>query len=373
MGLFLGALTGLAGLVAAPAARADHCKVFVDANRPVNMGGVTTLPSDVTMTFATGSPNNSSWANTSQRFTGSRMTQIGRNNNITSIEVGAQESDVSLYIFDGADFNGAGQVLYCKKGRTCFIDQLGSMNNKTSSFICQREFFRKSFFVSPTGVVQPNGSNPVIPMSRISTEVDNKVWAMLNGKEGIDNVRFSNPADPGEAQTFSRTVWMNKTDYCRTYGLACATSEPDRMVDYMRISKAFEIDLDLPVEIIPGDDDYGIQIDWYVRPVLADQFFELRFWWARTDIWVEDDIYSGRVEDEVFPAVDAVNIQTELRNGVVAAADAAGCRWCIDRKSRLQMSFFEDADVGKDVFTRMFNMTTSPAKIVLTTNRDAIY
>jgi len=363
----LAALAAVAAVSVASRARADSCTLYPNANHPAGTGVGVYLSSDVTTTQATGSPNNSSWASTGSRIPGSTLTAFGSNNNATSVEIQALESDVALYLFDGADFNGIGQVVHCKKGRVCTVNALPSrMDNKTSSFICQREFYRKAF-----GDDARKALNPIIKMSTISGEVDDKVTDLLAGNDDIDNLRHTNSEDG--ATLWSRTVWMNKTDFCPRFGWTCTTA--DRFVDYMRISKRFEIDVNAGVgNVIGPDDDYVIQLDWYVRPVLSGTGFQLRFWWAVTDVWVEGGTYHDRVFDSVSSEVDGVDIQAELRQGVLDAATAAGCgAACIDGNQRLQMSLYDDADVGTSQFTKTFDMTSTHAKIVLNRTRDAAY
>jgi hypothetical protein len=130
----LGISSGFSALLLAPAARAaDYCKVYPDANIPQGTGGVVYLPADVTATAASGGANNSSWANSSSRVLGTRLTQTGLNNKVSSIEVNAADSDVSLYLMDGETFDGAGYVMYCKKGFSCWINLPSSINNKNAA------------------------------------------------------------------------------------------------------------------------------------------------------------------------------------------------------------------------------------------------
>ena len=92
-------------------------------------------------------------------------------------------------------------------------------------------------------------------------------------------------------------------DYCKRFNASRQHAPSEKYKDLFRISKRFEIDVNgFWADFIPFlDDDYVIRGRLVVRPVIDDgdanraTAGELRFWWARTVVWVEE----GRLHDAI--------------------------------------------------------------------------
>jgi hypothetical protein len=373
------AITALSAAYSGTARAQDRCELYPDpalAGTKVTM----TLPA-VTATKATGSPLGSVWANTSERYTSGQLGSL--DNKTSSAKILATESDVALYFLDSAQFSGNGTVYQCKKGHWCTIDLGSSMNDKTSSAICQREFFRKSKFTST--VVDPSLdyfqflANPVIDMKLVSDAVDAVAESMIGGVSGLDAYRSTNSEDG--YSLWSRTTWLTNYDHCKRFGYTNCQTTADKFQDLMRISKRFEIDVDNTwVDINPFmDDDYVIEADWYVRPVIKDTDSnpatpnELQFHWATREWWVEGGDLRDEVWNAVVPLLQGVDIQGSLRTGALLIMSTTGCATCIDGKERLQFSIYTNSNMGRVNWSESFNMDTTHPKMALNLNRDAVY
>ncbi len=364
------------GVLSAGTARAqDRCELFDSANltgtaKTIGMSG------PVTGSSFTGSPGNGVWGNTSSRASGPMLGSM--NNAATSLRIRAVDSDVALYYFDGDNFNGQGEVMHCKKGLVCSVNLTG-MNNRTSSVICQREFFRKAKVSDPNAdpltVALAALSNPIINLTSITTQVDAKTQQLVAAEPQVDEFRPTWSEDGW--QLWSHTTWITEWEYCRRYSLACASEPGMNFKDYFQISKRFEVEIN--GEPFTADDDYVIEFDYFIRPVIWDHdnnpatVEQLRFWWGLTDYFFEPGDAQSAIIAAVKPKIDSIPIQQELRNGVVQAAAAAGVPGVFDDKHRLQLSLFTDSNVGKNVWIEAFDMSTTHPKLVLNQTRDANY
>jgi hypothetical protein len=379
-GILRGVVPLAIGILHASTAQAqDRCDLF--ANRDFTGSSLTMLLPSVTATLSSGSPLNSAWANTSRRFTSGDLGSL--NNVVSSVRVFAGDSDLAIYLLEGPDLSGKGNVLHCKRGFTCTL-QLGSdLDNLTSSVICQREFFRKAMFADPN--VDPVLAyftallNPIVDLAQISSAVDTVAQNGFANDPDIDAYRPTSSEDGYDL--WSRTTWITASDYCKRFGYSCSSDASQRYRDMFRISKRFEIDVDDTwVDILPWvDDDYVIEADWYIRPVIVDQDNnastpnELRFWWGLTTVWVEGGQLHDAIADKAEPKIFGVDIQTSLRAVVVLLAQSAGCPQCIDGKNRLQFSIYANANAQKNFWYETFNMDVTQPKMTLNDSRDATY
>ena len=366
-------------LYASTADAQDRCDLF--ANRDFTGTALTMWLPDVTTTLSTGSPLNSTWANTSRRITSGELGSL--NNAASSVRIYAWDSDVAVYLLDGADFSGNGNVVHCKRGYTCTFQFGSEMDNLTSSAICQREFFRKAMFADPN--VDPVLAyftallNPIVDMVQISNAVDAVAQNQFANDPDIDAYRPTSSEDG--YQLWSRTTWLTAWDYCKRFALSCANDATQKYRDMFRISKRFEIDVNNTwADILPFvDDDYVIEADWYIRPVITDQDGvpstpnELRFWWGYTTVWIDGGSLHDAIADKAEPRIFGVDIQTSLRTLVVLLAQSAGCPQCIDGKNRLQFSIYANGNAEKVVWYEGFNMDVTQPKMVLNDSRDATY
>jgi hypothetical protein len=368
------------GMLWAGTARAqDRCDLF--ANGDFTGTSLTMLLPAVTTTLSSGAPLNSFWANTSRRYTSGDLGSL--NNSISSARVYALDSDVAIYLLDGADLSGKGRAFHCKRGFTCTL-QLGSeMDNATSSVICQREFFRKAMFADPnvdqvlayfTALL-----NPIVDMAQVSSAVDAVAQSEFANDSDIDAYRPTNSEDGYDL--WSRTTWLTAWDYCRRNGYSCGSDTSQKYKDMFRISKRFEIDVDDTwADIVPFmDDDYVIEADWYIRPVISDHDGDastpnqLLFWWGLTTVWVEGGSLHDAIADKAVPKIFDVDIQSALRGLVVYLAQSAGCPQCIDGKNRLQFSIYTTSNALKNFWVESFTMDVTQPKMILNDSRDATY
>jgi len=359
------------GLCASRARAQDRCEVF-DGAAQTGTAKTMTLP-----TVTTSSVSGATWGTTTTRL---HSTDLGAlDNKTSSARIRAVDSDVALYFLDGGDFNGSGQAFHCKKGRSCTLE-LGSMNDKTSSAICQREFARKANVTDPNAhplvVLGAGLDNPTIDLKTLSDAVDLRVEDLIGNDPSLSGLRHVNSED-GES-LWSRTTWITEWQWCKSVRDACTPTSSMKFRDMFQISKRFEVEI--TGEPFFADDDYVIQLDWFVRPVIKDHDgdpatpVELRFHWGSTSWWVEAGLAHDSVLAEVEPKVRAVNVQEELRAGLLLTAFSAGLPAnMFDGKDRLQFAIFSANNLGKATWQETFNMGTTHAKVVLNRTRDAIY
>lgn len=82
-----------------------------------------------------------SWGNYSRRFTGAEL-KSGEPviyKNAARVEVRAQGTDMSLYLYRGDNFDDEFQAIQCKRGNTCTIILGKAMRDKVGSLICSRD------------------------------------------------------------------------------------------------------------------------------------------------------------------------------------------------------------------------------------------
>ena len=368
-------LTALGVLYAAEGLAQDRCELFENKDL-AGTARTMTLPA-TTVSLATGSPAVNAWGATSARQHAGDLGAF--NNKATSARIRAVDSDVALYFLDGGDFNGKGEAFHCKKGRTCTINLGGGMNDKTSSAICQREFFRKAKVSDPNAhpwiVAAAALENPIIDLKLVSDFVDAQAKTMIEAQDSVSEYRPESSEDG--YSLWSRTSWISEYEYCKRLNLACKSSANTKFRDMFQISKRFEIEIE--GEPIIADDDYVVEANWYVRPVIHDHdanpatVEQLLFWWGSTRWWIEEGMAHDNVADQVVPQIESINIQQELRTGIELLAFAGGVPGVYDDKHRLQFSIYSDANVGKTTWSEAFDMTTTHPKVVLNKSREADY
>ena len=124
----------VSGALLTRGARADdHCELL--ANLDFTGPAATLVLPPVVSTLALGAPRENAWANTSRRFSASDLAAL--DNQTSAVRVRALDSDVALYLLDGGDLNGKGNVFFCKQGFLCTLagrpghersDELGDLS-----------------------------------------------------------------------------------------------------------------------------------------------------------------------------------------------------------------------------------------------------
>lgn len=120
--------------LAAPIAHAqDRCEFFSDLDQ---RGQKATF--NVPESNSAGQP----WASPSRRFEGAFTRKHAKSihNNLESVRVIANDSDIAVYLYAGPLFNKRFQRLTVREGNTLRWN-LGAMRNKTQSFKCIRDDF----------------------------------------------------------------------------------------------------------------------------------------------------------------------------------------------------------------------------------------
>ena len=365
-------------LLARPAPAEDHCELH--ANRDLTGPATTLALPSVAATLLTGAPRDSAWANTSRRFSASDLAAL--DNQISAARIRALDSDVALYLLDGGDLNGRGNVFFCKQGFFCTLELGSDMNDRASSAICQREFFRKAMLrdpdSDPTRAYFAALLNPIFDLRLVSTAVDEAARSAFAGADGVDAYRATRSEDGWSL--WSRTTWITGYDYCKRFNAPCQHDPNEKYEDLFRISKRFEIDVNgFWADSIPFlDDDYVVQADWYVRPVIDDgggnpAAGELRFWWARTEVWIEEGRLADAIASNAERTIFDFDIQQGLRDLFVLGAAYAGCPHCIDGKNRLQFSVYPSEGPTRSVWLEPFEMDVTEPKLILNDSRDATY
>ena len=198
---------------------------------------------------------------------------------------------------------------------------------------------------------------------------------MVAAQDELSDYRPENSEDG--YSLWSRTTWITEFEYCKRLGRPCQSDAGNKFRDMFQISKRFEIEI--KGEPVIADDDYVVEANWYVRPVIYDHdnnpatVDQLRFWWGSTRLWVEDGLAHDEVMATVAPEIDAVNIQEKLRTGVELLAFVGGVPGVYDDKDRLQFSVFSDTNLGKTSWSETFDMGSTHPKVVLNKSRDANY
>jgi len=274
----MGALVARATLMwTVPALAVDYCKVDF-AGGPY----ITYLPWTVE-----GSYSGNAWGNSSAR----RVDLPSHG--MQGFHLRAVDSPVALYVYTGDDFTGSVAALYCAQGYECY----GSWNVSIESFSCQREFAHKGL-----GDAALQMSNPVIDTSEFVAPISEAF---------VDQVA----ADPGIEQYENMGTdlrWTTIHTYEKTHGMSPSWS--DRYADLLQIHKAFNVNPDVEwwEEFVVWT--YDVEVDIFMAPVLDDE--ELHFWWAGTDIWVEEGNAKEQLSADLGEGLAAFDSQAMFDQGI---------------------------------------------------------
>ena len=239
----LGIFSGLAGLAVAPAANADHCKVLSRCEHPAEQRRGRVPAADVTATAQTGGATHSSWANSSSRVLGTRLKQTRDDQQHSSGEVTAVDSDV-VPVPDGRrELRRRWLVMYCKKGLSAGSTCPRTITTRPSSFILPARILSDESLHHAQWADRGLGSNPCSrwPRSRRPSTTRSRkssvAPATISTTSPYQERRRIQPLEPDRLD--------DQVAAASSFNETC--TDADRYVDYMRISKRFEIDLNQPV------------------------------------------------------------------------------------------------------------------------------
>lgn len=274
-------VAALAPLVISGQASADHCAFFANDNFS-GPNATYDIPNS-------GSHSGYSWGPTGVRRVGSHLNSSGNPiyDNLESVEIRAQDSDVSLYVFEGAHMDGVFQAVRCRQGNTCRW-RFGSMKNKTKSFICQRDDFVDTS--NALGAVAAVMSNSLIPSYLFA----DPMTAVIH--EGVRTQRtrfYGNEIDLRRG----RMSWSTSYNLCRI--INCASLGDDefrrRYRDYLQYSYRARGRLKADAR------NYDMDIDLWLQPrlVSGQLSFQERGWRVR----VSSGIWSNFIRDQIADQV----------------------------------------------------------------------
>ncbi|WP_297772795.1 hypothetical protein [uncultured Roseovarius sp.] len=263
------------------------------------------------------------WSNQSRRFDGANLSQYARAiyKNVESVRITAGDSDVSLYVFDGEDYNGRFQVVRAAQGDTARW-RFGSMANKVRSVVCQRDVF----------------DAPSIPTSLIA----DAMTARIHDAVSEQRHRFYNHRIDIRQ---GRLSWENGHELCRSNNCA-QIDQPDRRKywDFLRYSYKSR------GRLKADGREYTISIEIWIEPFVHDR--RLRFRVDAWDVSVTDWIWERRLRDSVrnrlrdeIPAIGAM-LEAEIRDrvrdsqGTVAAS-------LLDNLRGISLTYSCDSDTDR--------------------------
>ena len=240
------------------------------------------------------------------------------NDNVSSVEVFAGDSDVSLVLFTGNYFDEEVYTLTCAKGQHCTAPSLGWLNDDVSSASCQREFPKQPGDAALTVID--------IPTRSIG---DGLRKTFCEGVEKSDSVEdcYLEETQVAWSNTYDRCTW----DFWDRRGIGCSTHWTGMYRDELRITQNFEIDPNW------WPSNYDVDLDMYFRPTNYNKQFRLDA--VGYILWVE----SGTVHTNVW-------------NGVVGTLN--GSFGTEDEEKLNQALFKEVGEVGlkaTGVNTKLFN------------------
>ncbi len=356
------AVAGLTVAALPSAAHAtDSCSFFYLSNQSGQQW--TAYPPSVTSSYSSLSPT----ANTSTRYNEADLYAYmpGMVQDIRSLQIVAQDSDVAAYVHVGADFSDNTLVFHCEKGNVCKLDDLGWYNDRVRSIKCQREFGRKA-----NGGWVNELTNPIIDTEDIRSGFEAQANSIISGSSSVASYTHVDTS----------MGWLAMSELCRARGWACSSSWYTKYRDLMLLEHDFEL---TPSGWAWA---YKASIGYNLEPRLDSQG-DLEFWQAERSVWVESGWWTSAIEDGLTTALNTVDLPSELRQTILETAGNQICPSCstadkliwgaaaIDNKDRYQMSYFNsgttspyptDADFVSFAYTYH-----TPAYIVLNNSRQA--
>jgi hypothetical protein len=309
-------------------ALADKCQLFDNAN-------LTGLSHTMTVPITTSpSPLPDFYASTSARRTGHGMLNTGMHRKASSVLIEAWETDVALYLtrpgtvrnvldietekvnFGGSGdfFDGFGMVLYCPQGMACTYNlQNTGFENNANSFICQREFYRRSHLVLPGSTIRDSYFEKVRQQVAAEPDLEDSPWAQ-----------------------FSTVAWMPGAEWCQRYGHTWCMSNTvqgqifEPWIDHLRLHSDFMVN---PAggagDIFLGN--YRVVVEHFVHPAVAsgagltNVLVNHTFWWF---VVVEAGTVSGTIGDAMAEAANNTDAGAELTNGIYDQVGKLLCPGC---------------------------------------------
>ena len=259
------------------------------------------------------------WSNVSRRFEGANLKQYAPAiyKNVESVRITAQGSDVSLYVYDGNDYNGRFQVVRASEGDTIRW-RFGSMRNKVRSVACQRDDF----------------DAPSIPTSLIA----DAMTARVHDEVRKERHRFY---DQRIDIRQGRLSWENGHELCRSVN--CVQIErPDlrKYWDFLRYSYKSR------GRLKADGKQYTISIEMWIEPYLHNGSLSFRVdaWKVSVTDWIWDKRIRESVENSLRGLVPDIGdtLAEEIRNQVRDREGAAAAR-ALDNLRAISLSYSCDS------------------------------
>lgn len=212
------------------------------------------------------------------------------NNTISSLRVVANDTDVSIYIFDGSDFDGKLVHWRIPKGHSGVMGFMGWLNNKANSFIVIREKSPTDFLGQLT-----------------DTEISLETLPGVLRQEFVDQFESSNEIDDVDA---GKTQVSYTTSHKLWKDFGWNPPSAARYWDMLRIHQDMTID--------PNgwlwDYDTSITLGFWPGTTGGHLNFKPAVW----KVWVEGGAISGRVKDGLAAAVagSMPSLGNQLRGGI---------------------------------------------------------
>ena len=294
----------LIGAVASSALAQDRCEFFSDLDQQ---------GARVSYNLPDANLATQPWSNLSRRFEGANLKvhapAIYRN--LESVRITARDSGVTLYVYDGDNFDGNFQAVRIDRG-TVGTWNFGSMKNKVRSIICQRDErlpASTDIFAAITGLQD----NHMIPTSILANALTAAVHDAVRTQRG----RFYD----GKIDIVQgRLSWATGHELCRS--VSCV-SIPDawrrKYWDFLRFSYKGR------GRLKADGKNYTMSIDIWIEPFLDNG--NLRFRVDATKVDVSDWIWHRLIRDKLRAEVDRVRptIGPQLELGLrTAVRDALG-------------------------------------------------
>ncbi len=226
------------------------------------------------------------WSNISRRFEGANLKQHAPAiyNNLESVRITAMDSDVTLYVYDGDNFDGRFQAIRVSRGNIGTWN-FGSMRNRVRSIICQRD----ARLPANAGEIELLGgfqNNHLIPTSLLA----DSITAQVHDAVRAERDRFyDHRLDIKQGQI----IWETGHELCRA--VTCANiSEAWRRKywDFLRYSYKTS------GRLKADGKKYTISIDIWIEPFL-DNHGDLRFRGDAFKVSVTKWIWHKRIKKAV--------------------------------------------------------------------------
>jgi hypothetical protein len=272
-----------------------------------------------------------SWSNVSRRFEGANLKVHAHAiyKNLESVRITAMNSDVTLYVYDGDNFNGKFQAVRVKKGNVGTWN-FGSMRNRVRSIICQRDP-RLPASNGVSALLTGFPKNHMIPTSLLADSITATVHdAVKSQRKRFYHHRLDIKQ--------GRIIWETGLEECRA--VKCVSIQNDwrrKYWDFLRYSYKASGRLKADGKI------YTISIDIWIEPFL-DSNGNIRFrgdaFKVSVSKWIWHNVIRKAVESNVrqmFPTIGQA-IELGLRSTVRNALGQSGVN-LLSNNDRLVFSY----------------------------------